>query len=81
MQSIREEVLGYVDEAIAKGISERRTCNYLELNRKTIQNWRQYKGTPDKRKEYEPINYITCFSIPVSNSIGTVKCIEVVYYA
>lgn len=38
LQSIREEVLGYVDEAIAKGISERRTCNYLELNRKTIQN-------------------------------------------
>ncbi|WP_233511377.1 hypothetical protein, partial [Absiella sp. AM09-45] len=31
--------------------------------------------------KYEPINYITCFSIPVSNSIGTVKCIEVVYYA
>jgi len=53
LQSIREEVLGYVDEAIAKGISERRTCNYLELNRKTIQNWRQYKGTPDKRKGSE----------------------------
>ena len=31
--------------------------------------------------KYKPINHITRFSIPVSNLIGTVKCIEVVYYA
>ena len=42
-------MLGYIDEAIAQGISERRTCFHLELNRKTIQNWRR-KGTDDKRK-------------------------------
>lgn len=30
-------------------ISERRVCDYLELNRKTIQNWRLL-GTIDKRK-------------------------------
>lgn len=38
-----------MDEAIAQKISERRACNYLELNRKTIQNWRNH-GTTDKRK-------------------------------
>jgi len=38
-----------VAEAIAQGISERRTCKYLELNRKTIQNWRK-NGIQDKRK-------------------------------
>ena len=40
----------YIDKAIADGISERRTCTYLELNRKTIQNWRKPEGTTDKRK-------------------------------
>lgn len=29
----------------------------------------------------EAINQITRFSIPVFNSVGTIKCIEVVYYA
>lgn len=31
--------------------------------------------------KYKPINHITRFSIPVFNSVGTIKCIEVVYYA
>lgn len=34
---------------MAEMISERRVCDYLELNRKTIQNWR-ILGTVDKRK-------------------------------
>lgn len=42
-------MLGFIDEAITRGISERKTCIYLDLNRKTIQNWRR-KGTADKRK-------------------------------
>lgn len=46
---MREEILSYIDEATAQMISERRVCNHLELNRKTIQNWRVL-GTIDKRK-------------------------------
>jgi len=46
---LREKIIGFVDEAIAEMISERRVCVYLELNRKTIQNWRA-QGTVDKRK-------------------------------
>jgi len=49
-KSLREEVLGYIEEAIAEGISERRTCAHLDLNRKTIQSWRKPDGATDKRK-------------------------------
>ncbi|WP_281047918.1 DDE-type integrase/transposase/recombinase [Sphaerochaeta pleomorpha] len=45
----KAEILAFVDEAMLLGVSQRKTCEFLGIAARTIQNWR-HEGLCDKRK-------------------------------